>query len=580
MKSWLASLLGRKQSRRLRPVLSFEELDPRETPSVIPFGSEFQVNTFTTGDQTSKYAAMDAQGDFVIVWTSYGGQDGSGLGIFAQRYNAGGVRQGGEFQVNTFTSGNQNNPRVAMDAAGDFVISWESANQDGSGYGVFAQRYNAAGVAEGGEFQVNTFTTNNQSRSSVAMDSTGDFVIAWQSTTYGVMAQRYNAAGQQQGGEFKVDTGSGIIDTGDGGIPATAMDSAGDFVITWSVPGSGVVARRYNAAGQAQGAQFLVDSVTAGSQWPSVAMDPAGDFVVAWHVNGADGSGYGVLAQRYNAAGIPQDSIFQVNTYTTGPQGWPHVAMDAAGDFVINWDSIQDGSSYGIYAQRYNAAGVRQGSEFQVNTYTTNLQSGGKPAMDAAGDFVIAWGSSGEDGSGKGIFAQQYVNLGPNWQASPPAGHRFLYRRQVSFPLDNAAVSVGASFDTAQVTGQSFLAPTLQANVDASQATVGLFAREQSNGDAYVAVLTNSGMAQILLFHGASDTYSLLGFAAAGTNAGALTFTVTGTGTGTTLSLSVNGGPPLLVTNSAQTTLDSAGSVGLFAAGANGLIDNFSVSGS
>jgi hypothetical protein len=55
---------------------------------------------------------------------------------------------------------------------------------------------------------------------------------------------------------------------------------------------------------------------------------------------------------------------------------------------------------------------------------------------------------------------------------------------------------------------------------------------------------------------------------------------VTGTGIGTTLSLSTNSGPPLVLTNSPQTTLDSAGGVGLFAWGPNGIVDNFSVSGS
>ena len=34
--------------------------------------------------------------------------------------------------------GNQTAPDVAIDAAGDFVVVWQSPGQDGSGYGVFA----------------------------------------------------------------------------------------------------------------------------------------------------------------------------------------------------------------------------------------------------------------------------------------------------------------------------------------------------------------------------------------------------------------------------------------------------------
>ena len=73
---------------------------------------------------------------------------------------------------------------------------------------------------------------------------------------------------------------------------------------------------------------------------------------------------------------------------------------------MITWLSKgQDGSDYGVYAQRYNAAGVAQGTEFQVNTYTTNYQLNSSVAMDSDGDFVIAWESSSQDGSTNGIFA-------------------------------------------------------------------------------------------------------------------------------------------------------------------------------
>ena len=32
------------------------------------------------------------------------------------------------------------------------------------------------------------------------------------------------------------------------------------------------------------------------------------------------------------------------------------------------------GAAYGVYAQRYNSKDLPQGSEFLVNTYTTNTQ--------------------------------------------------------------------------------------------------------------------------------------------------------------------------------------------------------------
>src|SRR5439155_334406 len=80
-----------------------------------------------------------------------------------------GVPRGGEFRVNTYTTGHQTAPAVATDAAGDFVVAWASDGQDGDGYGVYAQRYSAAGVPQGAEFRANTYTTSFQTDPAVAV---------------------------------------------------------------------------------------------------------------------------------------------------------------------------------------------------------------------------------------------------------------------------------------------------------------------------------------------------------------------------------------------------------------------------
>lgn len=401
------------RQRVLASRLSLESLEDRALLSVVPAGAEFQVNTFTTGNQYIPRVAMDPAGDSVVTWVS-ANQDGSGYGVYAQRYSAAGAAAGSEFRVNTTTLNNQVYPTVAMDAAGDFTIAWASYKQDGSGYGIYAQRYNAAGVAQGGELHVSTTTAGDQSFPTIAMDAAGDFVIAWDSnqggSTYGIYAQRYDAAGIAQGGQFQVNT----YTAGNTTFPTIGMDQAGDFVIAWSSDGEdgsgyGIYAQRYNAAGVAQGGEFHVSTTTAGDQiYPTVGMDAGGDFVVGWESDGQDGSGYGVYAQRYNAAGVAQGSEFLVNTTTKGDQQQPSLAVDAGGAFVIAWESPQDGSGNGVYAQAYNAAGARVGGEFQVNTYTVGDQKQPSVAIDVNGDMAIVWESGVQDGSGYGIYAQRY----------------------------------------------------------------------------------------------------------------------------------------------------------------------------
>jgi Secretion system C-terminal sorting domain len=382
----------------------------------VPTGTEFLVNTYTTDDQGFPSIAMDSDGDFVIAWQS-DGQYGDFYGIYAQRYNSSGLAQGAEFLVNTYTTDSHRYPSIAMDSDGDFVIAWTSVGQDGDGEGIYAQRYNSSGVAQGTEFLVNTYTTSDQLWPSIAMDSDGDFVIAWESigqdgSYYGIYAQRYNSSGLAQGSEFLVNTFIPYTQRS----PSIAMDSDGDFVIAWMSDGQdgdglGVYAQRYNSSGLAQGTEFLVNTYTTSGQFaPSIAMDSDGDFVIAWDSFGQDGSYEGIYAQRYNNIGVTQGSEFLVNTYTTSSQLWPSIAMDSDGDFVIAWTSNgQDGDGFGVYAQGYNSSGLAQGSEFLVNTYTTSYQGFPSIAMDSDGDFVIAWWSGGQDGDGFGVYAQRYA---------------------------------------------------------------------------------------------------------------------------------------------------------------------------
>ncbi|GAI58892.1 unnamed protein product, partial [marine sediment metagenome] len=117
--------------------------------------AEFRVNSYTTSFQRDVDIAMDAAGSFVVVWDSYG-QDGDSGGIFGQRFGADGNSIGSEFQINTGTAGNQKVPAVAMNAVGNFVVTWQS--KDGNDWDIFAQRFDANGLPLGDELTINSYT--------------------------------------------------------------------------------------------------------------------------------------------------------------------------------------------------------------------------------------------------------------------------------------------------------------------------------------------------------------------------------------------------------------------------------------
>ncbi len=381
-------------------------------------GPEGRVNTVTANDQQSVDVAFDGSGNYVAVWES-SGQDGGGWGIYGQRYNAAGEQVGLAFRVNTTTAGDQLQPSVAIAADGSFIVAW--SGPDASGRGVYAQHYNAAGDAVGTEFRVNTYTTNDQDEPSVAADGSGNFLVVWQSygqdsgSNGGIYGQRYNADGTANGGEFWV-TSSGSPNQQ---RPHAAMNATGQFAVAWD-DNSTVWVRAFQANGTARGDEFKVHDYDDNQQYlPSVGIADNGDFVVAWDSWGPDGSEWAAQARRFAADGTPQGDEFTVNTRTTTQQGATDVSMNAAGDFLIAWHSYQqDGSSYGVYGQRFASAGGRVGGEFRLNTQTNSEQLYPSVAYRSANDFVALWQSQGQDGSGYGIYQQRAgvnsVNSRPN----------------------------------------------------------------------------------------------------------------------------------------------------------------------
>ena len=326
----------------------------------VALGTEFAVNTYTTDVQLRPSASSNAKGAFVITWHSYG-QDGSYFSSHGQRFTNGGVPVGAEFAVNTYTTGYQYLPVPAVAANGSFVVAWSSfaPGQDGSFGGIQARRWDASGNPLGGEFQVNTYTTGYQVYSSVATAPNGNFVVVWQSDLqdgdgYAVVGQRFDSSGTKVGGEFIVNSTT----TGDQLQPAVSVHPAGGFVVSWQSPDGdtyGLRARVFAPSGNPLGPDFAVNTYTTDAQYGySVSTDSQGNFVVVWASYGGDGEGQAVFGQRFTALGARRGAEFRVNTVTTSDQSMPDVTSDEVGNFEVSWRSlIQDGSFSGVYAQRF-----------------------------------------------------------------------------------------------------------------------------------------------------------------------------------------------------------------------------------
>lgn len=383
-------------------------------------GSAQRANQFTANDQQRPAVALNDQGDGVVVWESFG-EDGSHFSIYARRYRNG-QAVGDAFRVNTFTTGRQNAPDVAIDAAGNFVVVWRSSLQDGPGGTIYGQRFAADGRPEGGEFQIGP----------------GD--------------SRFDSQGE----------------------PRVAMNADGAFVVTWSVreisrlaitlgrndiEEAGIQARAYTADGRARGTLINVfgPQTMAAVRRPDVGIAEDGRFAVSWISNSDP---LGIRVRTYSALGLPTSPATTVESPSDAVAiDLPVLAMLPDGRFVIGWEAYTFGyRPLGLFVRPYAAADVPLGpvqrvadpgaarlhERLDLDTYADGtvavvgqgldevvlggLDRGGSPlptvvlggapssfpalAVGGDGDLLAAWTAFGEDGSGRSVLVR-FIRLKP-----------------------------------------------------------------------------------------------------------------------------------------------------------------------
>jgi len=378
--------------------------------------AEYPVNTETTYNQTDATVVMDADGDYLIVWSSYR-QDGDSGGIFAQRFDSNCREVGEEFQINAETVGNQTDPDAAMYETGDFVVAWH-----GPGIGeqdVYAWRFDADAEPIGEEFRLNTLTDNRQRYPRVAVSRTGAFVVVWETErpsgeeyTRAAAGRLYDANGTPVGNEFL------LSQLPDCRYPGVAMDASGNFVVVWLQDSSKntVMARLYEAAGTPRTDAFVVSSVAFGSLTrPDVAMQNDGNFVVAWDGHQQLSSMDDIHARWFDSYGTALGEQFIVNTTAENEQRNPRISMTEQGEFVIVWhsESVVEANAKDVFARQYNASCVPVGQEVRLNSFAPDEQKYPAVAISRNAKYVAAWQSYGQDGSHYGIFATSSARICP-----------------------------------------------------------------------------------------------------------------------------------------------------------------------
>ncbi|MEJ2086346.1 MAG: hypothetical protein P8Y44_11810 [Acidobacteriota bacterium] len=363
---------------------TYEVYARRFDRSASPLADDFQVNSYSTFPQTYPDVAVGSNGDFVVVWQSGSlfvesdSQDGSFSSIHGQRYDASGVALGDEFQVNSYTTNRQRLPDVAIAGDGSFVVVWTTNGSYGpaTGYSIQGQRFDASGSRLGGEFQINSYTSGAAIGPSIDTWDDGRFVVVWQDNTgsvgddtsgFSVQGRRFSANGSPSGSDFQLNsfTFNNQLE------PRVAVAPQGTFAAVWASQGSvaddfaqlSVQGQRFASDGAPIGEQFQVNTFTTFDQRkPRLAYSSEGDFVVTWTSgnnvsgDGPDGSLQGIQGQHFGADGRKAGTEFQINTVFTSNQYRSSIAVQPDGEFVVTWESeyrfLPDTSAGNVQGQR------------------------------------------------------------------------------------------------------------------------------------------------------------------------------------------------------------------------------------
>jgi serine protease len=321
---------------------------------------QVRVNDTLTGEQRAETIAMNASGTFVVGWSSV--TTGGNPAYYTKLFAANGAAMSGETLVHA--NGAAAGLRlmgldVAIDSVGNHVAAFSYGDIFTAAWSdVWARRFSSNGAALGPAFQVNSSTVGGQYHAKIAMNPSGSFVIVWTSGQL-ALGQRYNATGLALGGEFRINPRNSTLEGLD-----LALATDASFIVTWHDNGSGapqILGRYYTAVGTALGDPFSIGSSNNNFLTTNlVGMDADGNAFVTWlQHHYSNQQPRAILARRYSAAGttaapVVNGQIVPGLSGTPGswryfkfsvPQGHNTVELSISGgtgdaDLYVRWGAL------------------------------------------------------------------------------------------------------------------------------------------------------------------------------------------------------------------------------------------------
>lgn len=477
----------------------------------IAIGSEFLVNSTTASNQLRSCVALLDNGGFVVTWESYL-QDGSDYGAYGRVFDEDGDPLTAEFQINNYTNTAQNYTSVTGLNNGTFVVTWHSNGQDGNNYGVYAQIYANNGTEIGGEFLVNTTTTGAQQVPNVVALDYGNFMISWEgvSTSEYIYGKIFDDKGNAISSEFLLNNTVGLaepkaVHLGDGAMAVTWTNTSGD------ASGAAIYADLINAATKVNnltltgtsGADTLIgsygnDTITGSDGNDTIygtigsdSMNGGNNTDTLSYIHSSSGVNVNIGSNTASGGAAQGDSISNFenlvgsnyNDTLTGSSGANSIS-GLNGDDLIEGGAGADTLDGGADIDTLSYAGSSAGIAVDIGA---NTASGGDAAGDVISNFENLTGSAQND-TLTGSSAANII-LGGN-------GNDIIEGGAGNDTLDGGAGNDAVSYANSSAAVSVNLATNVVSGGDAAGDAISNF--ESVTGSAYDDTLTGNSVANAI----------------------------------------------------------------------------------
>ena len=377
-----------------------------QTGTLEPEARDWQQlgGSVATGTQVS--LAQTVAGISVMA---YAASDGTSTNIYVRRWDGTSwVQLGGILDANP----NQNTsyPSLALDSSGNPTVSWQEFGPTGDDPNNFyVKRWNGSSwVQLGGGRAFGDYVKTHD----LALDSLGNPVLVTGTQFSGlirseVRVSRWNGSGWVDvGGRLNAETVSNAYH------PSLALDSSGNPVVAWEEFANAsqhIYVKRWTGSAWVEYAAGPLDvNVVYDAYEPSLALDSNNNPVVSWYEE-LGGNSLNVYVKRWNGtAWVQYGSGGPLDLTPFNTAYGPSLALDSSGKPRVAWTEYGT-STYNLYVKQWTGSAWTLVGTNPLSSTTLHANYSSLSLVN--GKMGVAWaeGVSPSPSNTDNLYVKQYL---------------------------------------------------------------------------------------------------------------------------------------------------------------------------